>query len=121
MTTDSSGVHATEVAVVTEVAATNSGGSGGSNGAMIGGKSSLYASFDIVGIVAGVIGFLILALLGMSVVLYILVRRSVERRQAQRDSVSGEGKETHSRSSVAASDTPEVYILLLRLLMNRMI
>jgi hypothetical protein len=42
MTTDSSGVHATEVAIVTGVAATDSGGSGGgSNGALIGGKSSL--------------------------------------------------------------------------------
>ena len=34
-----------------------------------------------IGIVAGIIGFLILALLLMSVILYILVRRSVEKRQ----------------------------------------
>lgn len=53
---------------------------------------------------------MILALLFMSVVLYVLVRRSVERRQAKRLAFQGiEGKDTPgSRSSVAASDTPEV-------------
>ena len=50
----------------------------------------------------------------MSVVLYILVRRSIERRQAKHDSNStlpqytGDIKHNPSqRSSVAASDSPE--------------
>jgi len=78
------------------VANTNSTG-GASTGALIG------------GIVGGIVGFLILALLFMSVVLYVLVRRSVERRQAKKFAYNGmDGKGSPgSRSSVAASDTPE--------------
>jgi hypothetical protein len=69
----------------------------------------------IVGIVGGVVGFMILALLLMSVVLYILVRRSIEKRQAENHTtaawVAKERKHSpsQSRSSVAASDSPEVY------------
>lgn len=54
---------------------------------------------------------MIIALLLMSVVLYILVRRSLERRQSDADAgYSRERKHSPnlSRSSVAASDTPEV-------------
>jgi hypothetical protein len=61
--------------------------------------------------VGGIVGFLILALLFMSVVLYVLVRRSVERRQAKKFAYNGmDGKASPgSRSSVAASDSPEVH------------
>jgi predicted LPLAT superfamily acyltransferase len=66
----------------------------------------------MIGIVGGIVGFVIIALLLMSVVLYILVRRSLERRQSQ-DADAGYSRERKhspnlSRSSVAASDTPEV-------------
>ena len=79
--------------------------------------------FLIIGIVGGVVGFMILALLLMSVVLYILVRRSVERRQASRDIADGFARErkhspTHSRDSVAASDTPEVESQVKRLMLG---
>lgn len=63
-----------------------------------------------IGVVGGVVGFLILALLLMSVVLYALVRRSVEKRQAQRfeDERELKNASVYSRTSVTASDTPEV-------------
>jgi hypothetical protein len=63
-----------------------------------------------IGIVGGVVGFLILALLLMSVILYALVRRSVEKRQAQRieDERELKNASVYSRTSVTASDTPEV-------------
>lgn len=51
---------------------------------------------------------MILALLVMSVVLYILVRRSIARRQAKRLSFDAKELSTPSGSSVAASDSPEV-------------
>jgi len=94
-TTDSSGTYATTVPIVSEVSTSKSDGT--STGALIG------------GIVGGIVGFLILALLFMSVVLYILVRRSVERRQQKNAAYLHESKHSpsHSRSSVAASDTPE--------------
>lgn len=66
----------------------------------------------MVGIVGGVVGFMVLALLLMSFVLYILVRRSVEKRQARNETAVWVKERRHSpsqsRSSVAASDSPEV-------------
>jgi len=63
-----------------------------------------------IGIVGGIIGFVIVALLITSVVLYVLVRRSVERRARDREFLR-ESKDYggESRSSVAASasDSPE--------------
>jgi len=75
----------------------------------------------IVAIVGGIIGFLILALLLMSVILYILVRRSVEKRHAKKYAYERESKcsATHSRSSVVASDSPEVPRFLQMMLMSR--
>jgi len=63
-----------------------------------------------IGIVGGVVGFMILAFLLMSFVLYVLVRRSVEKRHAKNQSGAWERKHSpsQSRTSVAASDTPEV-------------
>jgi hypothetical protein len=65
-----------------------------------------------IAVVGGIIGFLILALIIISVVLYILVRRSVEKRARDREYLR-ESKlyNEEARSSVAASasasDTPE--------------
>lgn len=55
---------------------------------------------------------MILALLIMSVVLYVLVRRSIEKRQAKGEGNPFDEEPKHSpvesRLSVAASDSPEV-------------
>jgi hypothetical protein len=55
---------------------------------------------------------MVLAFLLMSVVLYILVRRSVEKRQARKETAAWAKEPRHSpsqsRTSVAASDSPEV-------------
>ena len=60
----------------------------------------------------GIVGFVILALIIMSIVLYYLVRRSVERRQARNLPPYPPDSKfdflNRSRSSVAASDSPEV-------------
>ena len=59
---------------------------------------------------------MILALLLMSFVLYILVRRSVEKRHARNETAVWVKERRHSpsqsRSSVAASDSPEVSLPL---------
>ena len=58
----------------------------------------------------GIIGFVIVALLITSVVLYVLVRRSVERRARDREYLRESkdyGAESRSSVAVSASDTPE--------------
>jgi len=66
------------------------------------------------GIIGGVIGFLIIALLIISFVLYILVRRAVEKSHSEKYPPPALRKHSpsQSRSSVAASDSPEVPIPL---------
>jgi hypothetical protein len=60
---------------------------------------------------------MVLAFLLMSVVLYILVRRSVEKRQARKETAAWAKEPRHSpsqsRTSVAASDSPEVSLPIL--------
>jgi membrane protein implicated in regulation of membrane protease activity len=63
-----------------------------------------------IAIVGGVIGFLILALIVVSVVLYILVRRSVEKRARDREFLRESklyNEEPRSSVAASASDTPE--------------